>query len=859
MLSCSDSEMEAFQANDPPAEFSIFNVFAGYGSLEKAWDSIPSEEWNQHITGLLNFDHGDSATFLRVTGEILETNLGVLDDMKETLRLIVDTEEWYNPGNPIDHFYNGTPVQYQEQFYGLMEELGSGSASPVPSLGHSVVGILRTVTGYLLNNKTDIEIEDAMNSLVDGVEDLERGDFIDLMELAGKALVAADYPMWLDESGDLITGYGSMGSGTSSGMGNMAKGIHSFVTGLIKMTESESSLDRNSLYDLLDDVKGLMSPEKAPIMKYLISNLEDYFTEGGAAYEANPEYSIDNSIFYSDAELKKSLREAMAGITILFTRDDRNGSLLNKPGSKEYVIGRVIDAVDDIYIDFGTAQISESLYDMLRFDSFGRDRLTDPEAYPASFLESFLFLGAVTTNFGWKHGGSTNELNGLGGDYDDVGNAHGHGEYTGELSLNDSLFAIKSKETGLLGITAGTYDLAFADNETWHREDHIFRSRDRFTSGEKNDYKLYYDHDYGALMFTSGACVGDMGSPDGGNPSGGDGATKNAYKPYAGNGISETNLAAWTIGWIVRGAWEGEGPYYYKDPNAEYDTINGFTGKKYYRPNGKIYALVSDTGCYYYPADGDDPGIDYGAPDFDNSQYGLWGAKRRILYGLEQITTGIKMTRERHTTLLETEFPEKGIDFPEWLFQRRDVDLDLDIILETLVGPNADGTGIAHYPDDKPAPTEPWHDLEDMMADLWDLMDTFLNSSSQYNIGEELFDIADTIITRHSFSDSQMKGTLYTLGRLLASYSGGSWHFQGEEGFDSLFNILKEALPRVHAIVADGTGYQYGTFMTNLEEITKKDGLAGLMYDMAATVGSAPTEEHLDQIYEQWGFQRNNF
>nr|HPR50038.1 hypothetical protein [Spirochaetota bacterium] len=269
----------------------------------------------------------------------------------------------------------------------------------------------------------------------------------------------------------------------------------------------------------------------------------------------------------------------------------------------------------DTGIDWENSKIDESLYDLLRYDLWGRDRLTDSDAYPASFLESFLFLGAVTSNFGYREAGQTEEISsGSGTDYDRVSGDHGHGQYTGYITLGDSIHSITGQNDGTasgMGVVLGTYQLAFdeySQSGSYVHANHIFRSMNQFTYAQRNNYNFNYTLDYPALAFTSGQAAGDIGTEDGGNTGGGDGATADAYRPYYPTGQGNLIASGWTLSTMARICWEGEGPYFYVGDNSETIEFSLLGESKTwdvaYAPNGEVYAYVDRSVTpyeYYYP------------------------------------------------------------------------------------------------------------------------------------------------------------------------------------------------------------------------------------------------------------------
>jgi hypothetical protein len=473
-------------------------------------------------------------------------------------------------------------------------------------------------------------------------------DMKDLAELLAQPLAMADFPMWINlqgtpaEAGDdtLETNFSLMSSRTDSGLGNMASGLQSLMYGLITLMNGETT-DRAFLQDLFNNLNDALS--NTDMIKRTMWNLSNYFTPtvGSSVSQiygtlntttVDPDFvtgvyntQIANTL-YSNAELKETLQEFLGLAGGLFQRDDRLSSMVYKSmgtASQDYPLTVVPTLIDNLYINWDQTQLKESIYDMIRYDALGRDRTSGSPAYAASHLEHLLFVGAIAGNFGFVHIDDGREI-GTGSidatcnSADCNANRHGHGEHCGYLTLNDSLFAITSVRDALSSL--GTYELAFDSGAGYiskgGQSGRIFRSRNSFSLSSPSTYRFVYDINYPALRFLSGPCAGDMGNSGGGNPSGGGGDGTNEYVPYTANGIGNSNylltgdLASWTFMHVARACMEGEGPYYYRDPAAGTDTINGFTGTKYLRPDGRIYALVDASDNYYYPVDGGNDVVD---------------------------------------------------------------------------------------------------------------------------------------------------------------------------------------------------------------------------------------------------------
>lgn len=238
----------------------------------------------------------------------------------------------------------------------------------------------------------------------------------------------------------------------------------------------------------------------------------------------------------------------------------------------------------------------------------------------------------------------------------------------------------------------------------------------------------------------------------------------------------------------------------------------------------------------------------------------------------------------------------------------RDEDIILDKYLDRLFGHDSlttgdetvEGYGLAAYVDEQEDPAENWEGFDDTM----DTLEDFLHKDSPYSLLESFIDMQDAIFLRGTpYSEEQIKGLVYTLGKMFTRYDAdeGRWQVQGEDGFKDLYNILKLRIPAIHDLVKDGSGSNYDVFLNLslhdmmaeenqcgekgmvpylLDTMSTDDGaeqilfdfleylgedfvsepsplwttLANLVSDMATALGET---KDLDQVYEDYGFQKN--
>lgn len=434
----------------------------------------------------------------------------------------------------------------------------------------------------------------------------------------GKMAMQADYPMCLNSSNKLITQSSGMSSCDKDlGLGHSAQGTEALWMAFFELIKDEGM--RNNVYDLIRQVGVFLSgsiPKSAgsaeririeDVMETLVRNIESYFTVGGA--NATGKYATDDNTTYSSAELRNTLKELQPVLARLLMRSDRDASLIYEVnGKKLYVLDEFLKGLKAIGWNPDDARLEESLEDLVKYDQFGRDRTTDPKAQLTSQLESLFFLTSVAMTYGWTDAAKDGVPGEEGKNY-----GHSHGKprrgradtlfnpsptrSTGS-TVNDSLY---SMGTNLILGLANQYEMTFSETD----QDHLFRSVFPFTIhgvperkiASKDENKFYYDQNYPISFLVTGA-VGAPGSPTGGiAPKDSSGNfILNGYAPFNPVGDNNDTIAVSTTVGMWHVCWNGYGPYYYAPDKAnktpETVQLYGKTWHKYYRANGKLYALV---------------------------------------------------------------------------------------------------------------------------------------------------------------------------------------------------------------------------------------------------------------------------
>ena len=614
------------QNNEPEPAYKLFEVLDDYPALRSSFDTVDKAKFNETLADATNENLTATKKTFDIAGRLLLPHPG--DEKPESQNLIIDAvghinsivnriiyqdEFDYNPKFDFSTDYSKssyTKSFYSKSFYSYFDKLTESfdpDTNNKTNLSKPVIAAVSKIASYITDKYQGKELEDTVADAISYLKEYDdKAKEETETQVFGKLLLQANEEMLLDDKGNLITDTNNAKYAESLGVGNSTRGVDALLSGVNDLLKDKAN--REIVYDLLRETGSLFSAtsQEKPlkqVLKEVICNLESFMTKGGAGYEANKAvYDTDNETTYSNHLLDMTQRDVLPKAVGLFMRADRSPVLHDNNGTKEYFLERLIKNLRSFGFDpndpeHTAGHLEESLYDFIRFDTYGRDRINDSKAWDASFFESILFTAHVALNVGWTDGGTTGEVVG-----NDPNANHGHGFHIGTPTLNDCLFSLKTNRAlGLLSL----YDLAFPEEA----KDNIFRCKNYFNVGEKDKFKFNFDANYPALSFASGFCAGDIAVPDGGNPNGYEGEILNNYVSYKGDGIGEGDGGIWCFELLTRASLYGEGPYY----STKEEIVDGDV-HTYFRPNGKIYARILKKGTnpetdwfYSYPADNGDP------------------------------------------------------------------------------------------------------------------------------------------------------------------------------------------------------------------------------------------------------------
>jgi|GEM_PF-1264030 len=604
------------QKNEPEPAYKLFEVLDDYPALRSSFDTVDKAKFNETLADATNKNLTATKKTFDIAGRLLLPHSG--NEKPESQILIIDAVGYINSIlNRIiyqDEFdYNPKfdfSTDYSKSFYSYFDKLTESfdpETNAKTNLSKPVIEIVNKITSYITAKYQGKELEDTIADAISYLKEYDdKAKEETEAQVFGKLLLQANEEMLLDDKGNLITDTNNSKYAENLGVGNSARGVDALLSGVNDLLKDEAN--REIVYDLLREIGSLFSAtsQEKPlkqVLKEVICNLESFMTKGGSGYESNKQiYDRDDETIYSNNALGMIQRDILPNAVGLLLRADRSPILRDNNGTKTYFLERLMKNMRSFGFDPNdpehiAAHLEESLYDLIRFDTWGRDRINDSKAWDASFIESVLFTVHIALNVGWSDGGVTGETTG-----NDPNATHGHGMHVGTPTLNDCLFSLKTnKALGLLSL----YDLAFSEDA----KDNIFRSRNYFSVDEKDKFKFYFDPNYFVLNFASGFCSGQLGVSKGGNINGYEGEKLNSYLSYKGNGIGDADGGRWCFELIVDAAFRGEGPYY----STQEEVIDGDV-HTYLRPSGKIYARILKQGpnpetdwFYSYPADNGDP------------------------------------------------------------------------------------------------------------------------------------------------------------------------------------------------------------------------------------------------------------
>ena len=656
-ISCSKHDLNNFQNHELNPDYTLFGLLDEFPALKSAFQNLDQTRFNRKLSEPLNKNIEASEDIIALLPDLLSsvnTLYGsesvltdVIAEIREMLYLIIHQDELDDSATEV----------WADSFFSLYEKLLLADVD----FSDDLVKILKKSIDYIYDQYEGDDLENIVDDLLDLLEDKDGVQNLDtlLTEFSmgiGKLLLQANRNMYLEQMSedtyrlvDLSENLDEIEE-IDTKLGNSVLGVDLLFSGINNILKDPSL--QEVVFNMLRSTGDLFADIRTTdVLKTTMINIEKYFVEGGEQFK--DDYDKRNSTEeYINADLVNALKELWPAIQQLFISRGKKGSILNDQFDKgpESFVELLSKKLNFLDLDLESVNIEESLARMVRLDGRGRDRINpEKDASNLNFLDSLLYVFMAATHVGFQDSWDSeqDDIRKYTSKSDGYNFGHMHGKPTGGiLTLNDCFYSLGTlgmfeitipfttgpvvNAINLYTMALGSPPLGFSsleiNNEDYGpRGDKIFRSSHKFTSAEAesdSSYRFYFSPSYPVLGLLSSHVVGDAGLPNGGQGLGEEGGYKKfiTFYPKSPDGLGEFNTARWTMGLIARTCWEGEGPYYYADPKASTVTFEHQQQEKnwsiYYRPNGKVYALVykdpnspykAEEWEYLYPAVENDP------------------------------------------------------------------------------------------------------------------------------------------------------------------------------------------------------------------------------------------------------------
>ena len=411
----------------PDGPYKLFNVLDDYPALHDCFSHIDPNTFNDHLVDVIYDDPETSIEFFRLFHTlILKENgdrgalLYALDDIRGILEGIIN-QDLYDDEQDGD---------YANQFYGFMDKFTENDTHLIKD----TFSILNKAVEYITDTYDEAIIDSVSDDLIFFLKDTE-----------GNQTVKSFLGNFNKGMGKLLVRANKYDSNTCQ-VGNGVDGVDKALSSLQSIAFQENSSGRKKVFDLfreLGDLTAVKVDDKGfgEILKELGINVATYFDSN------NTDPNYQNSNPYVNASFKNSIKEIYPGLIGLFLRSDREGSIIRDDGEAKYPLQILGEELNRLDFNISEMDLERSLYDMIRYDGHGKDRLNSSSgANGFTWLEHFLF-NLMNSNY-------VGYLTRM----DDDGEPHsnydrGHGQATGGIvTVNDCLFSL---ETGYYLLNLG--------------------------------------------------------------------------------------------------------------------------------------------------------------------------------------------------------------------------------------------------------------------------------------------------------------------------------------------------------------------------------------------------------------------
>lgn len=171
-----------------------------------------------------------------------------------------------------------------------------------------------------------------------------------------------------------------------------------------------------------------------------------------------------------------------------------------------------------------------------------------------------------------------------------------------------------------------------------------------------------------------------------------------------------------------------------------------------------------------------------------------WGARRKVFYGIEQILTAVKTTKAIAYSRGYT-----SSAYPEWMFEKRNIDFDLNVALDEIIGADSIGKGLAVFvdyrnPEHANFKEYTWNNYYKLMYGMAELLSSNGKlTSGRYKITEDVIDLLKNSLSSTHASLSDITALRHTLAMLFVYYQNDEWH-EATEVSDLITNRLPDLM-----------------------------------------------------------------
>jgi len=231
---------------------------------------------------------------------------------------------------------------------------------------------------------------------------------------------------------------------------------------------------------------------------------------------------------------------------------------------------------------------------------------------------------------------------------------------------------------------------------------------------------------------------------------------------------------------------------------------------------------------------GQDEGV-YADTDKTSPDYLQWGARRKIFYGMEQLLTSVKTTQG-----VASARGYFDIDHPLWFFEKFENDLDLDVVLNEIIGSKTLNKGIYLFVNSRPNKAD-WENFNFAIDAMSALFSDKSKYGNEYKILENIINIATNILTGFKANSEQLIALRHSIAMTMTYYDkeNNEW-IQTTE----LQSILTDLLPKI-LLAYKGN---YKSVLISLKAMSKNEGL--LEYFLKNIKTNEKSEEIIKEIYE---------